>query len=340
MHETGTCTTFDLVCGENRVSLDQRDMGPPADQPWIPPFESIGTEIVGSTASHCRSRSRSPCCRSRTSRSRSPSPSPSHGLGVELVHLGDLAELAELAELEDEMIVTICQSLCSGPSLALQANPETAQPTYQPASSAPGILAHGGSVPPTMMLAAQQHVPSLSQQSSGLTEEEGSFHSRRSCTTDSSISMTAAQQHGGSAACHAACHSLPQAPADVLRRRFLQEIFTVHVMRDYTPRRPNMLPTSEWVALEELATRLQVQLRQHSSTETTRLDHQYPSPGSLRPLITEWYMGHPAFAGLPFSTWGKKLKDIRPHVHARSLTFKFCFECTPGGLRIHLPLIK
>ena len=298
-------------------------MGPPANQPdWIPPLESTGSGIVGSTAS--------------PSRSRSPSLSPTHGLGVELVHMEDLAELAEL---EDEMMVTICRSLCSGPSLALQANPETAQPAYQPATSTPGILAHGGSVPPTMMLAAQQHVPSLSQQSSGLTEEEGSFHSRRSCTTDSSISMTAAQQHGGSAACHAACHSLPQAPADK-RRCFLQEIFTVHVMRDYTPRRPNMLPTSEWVALEELATRLQVQLRQHSSTETTRLDHQYLSPGSLRPLITEWYMGHPAFAGLPFSTWGKKLKDIRPHVHARSLTFKFCFECTPGGLRIHQPLIK
>ena len=263
-----------------------------------------------------------------------------HGLGVELVHLEDLAALAELAELEDEIMVTLCQSVYSGPSLAPQANPETAQPAYRPATSTPGILAHGESMPPTMMLAAQQHVPSLSQQSSGLTEEESSFHSRRSCTTDSSISMTAARQHGGSAACHPACRSLPQAPADVLRRRFLQEIFTVHVMRDYTPRRPNMLPTSEWVALEELATQFQVQLRQHSSTETTRLDHQYPSSGSLRPLITEWYTGHPTFAGLPFSAWGKKLKDTRSHVRSRSQTFKFCFEHTPGGLRIHLPLIK
>ena len=255
-----------------------------------------------------------------------------HGLGVEQVHLEDLAVLAELAELEDEMMVPFCRSLYSGPSLAPQANPETAQPAYRPATSTPGILAHG---PPTMMLAAQQHVLSLSQQSSGLTEEESAFHSH------SSISMTAARQHGGSAACHPACRSLPQAPADVLHRRFLQEIFTVHVMRDYTPRRPDMLPTSEWVALEELATRFQVQLRQrYSSTETTRLDHQYPSSSSLRPLITEWYTGHPTFTGLPFSAWGKKLKDTRPHVRTRSQTFKFCFEHTPGGLRIHLPLIK
>ena len=34
--------------------------------------------------------------------------------------------LAELAELEDEMMATICRSLCSWPSLALQANPVNA----------------------------------------------------------------------------------------------------------------------------------------------------------------------------------------------------------------------
>ena len=103
---------------------------------------------------------------------------------------------------------------------------------------------------------------------------------------------------------------------------FLQEVFTVHVMCDFTPRAPKELSTSRWTTLEQLFIRLQ----QHAPTETTKLERI-----DIRQLITEWFKDHPAFAGLPYSAWCKRLKDNSPQAHARSLTFKFCFEYTPGG---------
>jgi hypothetical protein len=53
---------------------------------------------------------------------------------------------------------------------------------------------------------------------------------------------------------------------------------------------------------------------------------------NLRQMITDWFKGHPNFRDLPFRAWGKRLKDNNPRAHPRSLTFKFCFEHTPGGL--------
>ena len=214
----------------------------------------------------------------------------------------DLGQLAELVELVDEVVATSSwQSLGNGPSLALPAHPETAQP----ASSTPifAQIPHGGSVAvqaaSQTVLAAEPHVSTMSRQSSGLTEEEGSFHSRSSCIINSSTSMTAAHLSS------------------------LQEVFTVHVMCDFTPRVPKELSTSKWTTLEQLFIRLQ----QHAPTETTMLDRI-----NIRQLITEWFKDHPAFAGLPYSAWCKRLKDNSPQAHARSLTYKFCFEYTPRGV--------
>ena len=103
----------------------------------------------------------------------------------------------------------------------------------------------------------------------------------------------------------------------------MKDVFTTKVMCDYTPRHPKELPTSRWATLEELVS----QLQQHAPAEVTKLGHQ-----NLRQMITEWYKHHPAFENLPFSAWGKRLKNNAPQAHARSLTFKFCFEHTPGGL--------
>ena len=106
----------------------------------------------------------------------------------------------------------------------------------------------------------------------------------------------------------------------------LKEIFATHVMCDYTPRVPKQFATSRWATLEDLVSKLQ----QHAPAEVTklgRLGHQ-----NLRQMITEWYKNHPAFENLPFSAWGKRLKNNAPQAHARSLSFKFCFEHTPGGL--------
>ena len=103
----------------------------------------------------------------------------------------------------------------------------------------------------------------------------------------------------------------------------LKEIFATHVMCDYTPRVPKQFATSRWATLEDLVSKLQ----QHAPAEVTKLGNQ-----NLRQMITEWYKNHPAFENLPFSAWGKRLKNNAPQASARSLTFKFCFEHTPGGL--------
>merc|ERR1712008_421414 len=54
-------------------------------------------------------------------------------------------------------------------------------------------------------------------------------------------------------------------------------------------------------------------------------------PGNLKQLITAWYKGHPAFAGLEVNKWCKKLTDNDPLVPPRSQVYKFSFEYTPGG---------
>ena len=97
----------------------------------------------------------------------------------------------------------------------------------------------------------------------------------------------------------------------------LKDVVTAHVMCDYTPRHPKELPTSRWATLEELVS----QLQQHAPAEVTKLGHQ-----NLRQMITEWYKHDPAFTGLAYSAWGKRLKDNAPKAHARSLSFKFCLE--------------
>ena len=103
----------------------------------------------------------------------------------------------------------------------------------------------------------------------------------------------------------------------------LQAIFVKYVMCDFTPRRPSTLPTWRWATLEQLLDRLQL----HRPLDVQRL-----GPNSLRQLITEWFKGNPAFEGLAFTQWGKRLKDNNPQAHARSLVFKFSFEHTPGGV--------
>ena len=99
----------------------------------------------------------------------------------------------------------------------------------------------------------------------------------------------------------------------------LQEIFAKCVMCNFTPRVPMEFSTSRWASLEHLVFLLQ----QHAPTEVLKLGHQ-----NIRQLITEWYKHHPAFAGLPYSAWCKRLKDNDPQAHSRSLRFKFSFEYT------------
>ena len=103
-------------------------------------------------------------------------------------------------------------------------------------------------------------------------------------------------------------------------RRFLQEIFATHVMCDYTPRAPRRLPKSLWVHQKQLYDKLQP----HAPVEMLEL-----GPDGLKQLITVWYKDHPAFAGLAFGEWCKRLKDNSPG-RAGSHTFKFPFEHTPG----------
>ena len=78
-------------------------------------------------------------------------------------------------------------------------------------------------------------------------------------------------------------------------------------------RPPKEFPTSRWATLEQLV----LQLEPYAPEEVARI-----GPQNLRQLITEWYKGHPAFAGLAYSAWGKRLKDMHPLAHPRSLTYK------------------
>ena len=103
--------------------------------------------------------------------------------------------------------------------------------------------------------------------------------------------------------------------------QFIQSIFMTRVMCDFTPKPPSALPTWKWATLEQLLDRLQL----HVPWEMAQL-----RPDTLRQYITEWYKDHPAFASLPFTAWGKRLKDMDPAAHPRSLVFKFSFEYTPA----------
>ena len=108
----------------------------------------------------------------------------------------------------------------------------------------------------------------------------------------------------------------------VLSRRLpsLQEVFTMHVMCDYTPTHPKHLPKSKWASVERLA----IQLEHYAPAEVKQLGRS-----GLKQMITVWFADHPAFAGLPFSAWCKKLKDDSPQAQRRDHVIKFSFEHTP-----------
>ena len=100
----------------------------------------------------------------------------------------------------------------------------------------------------------------------------------------------------------------------------LQEVFGAHVMCDYTPTHPKHLTMSKWASLKCLANRLE----QHAPAEVKQL-----GLSGVKQMITAWHTDHPAFAGLPFSAWCKKLKDNSPQAHHRDQVIKFSFEYTP-----------
>jgi len=103
----------------------------------------------------------------------------------------------------------------------------------------------------------------------------------------------------------------------------LQERFVTHVMCDYTLRSPRELPMSKWAS----CARLLAQLQEHAPSETSQL-----TPDQLKQRITGWFQDHPAYAGLSFNQWGKRLKDrSNPHPRARHTVFHFPFEYTPRG---------
>ena len=138
--------------------------------------------------------------------------------------------------------------------------------------------------------------------------------------------MSAAQQAEvayASAAISEAASALPVEAQD-FAPNYLKAIFVNCVMCDYMPRNPKQLPSSRWTSLQELVSKLE----KHAPMAVRDLGHQ-----NLRQIITEWYKDHPKFRELPFSAWGKRLKDKTPGAHPRSLSFKFCFEHTPEGGR-------
>ena len=100
----------------------------------------------------------------------------------------------------------------------------------------------------------------------------------------------------------------------------LREKFVTHVMCDYTPRPPRLLPMKQWVSYERLVR----QLQPHAPAEVAQLGNI-----RLKQLITDWFTNDPAFVGLPFSAWCKLLKDKDPQDGPRRQIHKFSFEYTP-----------
>ena len=105
------------------------------------------------------------------------------------------------------------------------------------------------------------------------------------------------------------------------QRVTLQEAFVTHVMCDYTPRSPNELPMSKWTSCNRLLSQLQAHA---PSAEALQL-----TADQLKQQITEWFQDHPAYSGLSFNEWGKRLKD-NEKTGARGKVFKFSFEHTPA----------
>jgi len=283
--------------------------GPPDDSPPFGPAGSDGT--AASVASL-------------------PAHEGPPGAGEELV---DLADLADLAELPDEVAVAALHRALSSesmvsapdwaqsdvgsapsmPAFALSPNPEAAlmSVAWAPVQQ-PGIFfMHNPSAQPgqaafEMVLAAQQSIPGSA------------------CATAISQATHVIAEAQRNVPQHMPQHMPQHVPQHVPQHAptSLKEIFAVHVMCDYTPRDPKSLPTSRWATLGELVSKLQ----QHAPMEVLKLGHQ-----NLRQMITEWYKLDPAFAGLAYSAWGKRLKDNTPDAHARSLLFKFCLEHTPAA---------
>ena len=203
----------------------------------------------------------------------------------------------------------------SKPTLALPVNPKPtllatptpAQPDIFPMHEPSAPVPHGGSIhveENVLGLVAAEVVVVAQKCQSFLQYNSSDCSDSCSVSSDSPPSVMAVAQQ-------------------LVPSSSLKEIFTTHVMRDFTPRAPKAFHTLKWATLEELILRLQ----QHAPAEVARL-----GPQNLRQLITEWYKGHPTFAGLSFREWGKRLKDLHPHAHPRSLTYKFSFEFTPGGV--------
>ena len=86
----------------------------------------------------------------------------------------------------------------------------------------------------------------------------------------------------------------------------------------FTPRRPSELKVSRWVSINVL-----FRLFQPLAPGEVWL----MGPGNLKQLITKWYEGHPAFAGLDVKQWCKRLSNNE--TQGGAYVYKFCFEHTP-----------
>ena len=104
----------------------------------------------------------------------------------------------------------------------------------------------------------------------------------------------------------------------------LREKFVMHVMCNFTPRPPADLPKSHWISYKRLVFLFQP----FAPTEVWQ-----HGPGNLKQLVTEWYMEHPAFAGLQPTDWCKLLKDKDAQPGSSSTVSKFSFEYTPSRKR-------
>jgi len=167
----------------------------------------------------------------------------------------------------------------------------------------------------------QPHVPG--QFGTGLMTCSASFHgTQRGMILRPSDAMTTQYKTHLRLPVGPPCGRLPQGA----HPSTLQEKFAAFVMCDFTPTDPSKLPLALWVSCECLIGRLQL----HAPREASELGCD-----DLKQLITGWYTDHPAFSGLPFSAWCKKLKH-RPggysqEASSRRPIFKFSFQYTPSS---------
>ena len=104
----------------------------------------------------------------------------------------------------------------------------------------------------------------------------------------------------------------------------VRQLFMEHVMRDFTPTDPVLLPFGEWTSYNHLHALYQ---------RVSPIKVAHSGPNNLKQLIAMWFKDHEAFLDekdepIRLKEWCKRLAEVG--VASRNQLTKFSFKHTPG----------